>query len=117
MIEQDEVKIAEANMACANTCLAVMEGLLDNRLSDIVEAVNTRREVIRLNKAIDNRTNIKVGDRVWFAASVAPAYLQGMTATVRGSKPGEFKLLLDKPIGKFKNGIVLAKPHQVDRLE
>lgn len=113
MTPDEELKAAEANVACANTCLAVMEGLLDDRLNDLVEAITARRDVRRVNLAIKNRTEIKVSMRVRLI-NCAPQYLLGKEGVVTESIPGQFRVKLDRPVGKFTNGIVLVKPQHVE---
>lgn len=64
---------------------AVEDGVMDERIDELYEALKTRRKINRMEKAEAVTSRISTGDQVRLV-DVKPKYLEGTIATVRGVK-------------------------------
>lgn len=83
-----------------STISEIRQGLHDDDLVDITEAVTKRRRVIGLQ----NFATIQTGTQVRFVDTIRPTYLAGATATVVGKKVSKLIVRLDRPVGRFSGG-------------
>lgn len=78
-----------------------------NRLVDYIRASYKNRRSERNAKA---RAELAPNDRVMITGQTKPKYLSGMTATVVALRDVRVEIKLDRPAGKFRNGIVYCSP-------
>lgn len=79
----------------------IRRGLHDDDLDDLVLAIQMRKKTI----GVQNFSNIQVGSRVRFVATIRPTYLRGVEARVVGKKVSKLIVHLDAPVGRFRGDI------------
>ena len=89
---------------------AIRDGHLDDDLPDIVDAINERRARTEADQTRRALEQLAVGTRVRIDRHVQPKYLQGATGTIHQIEHTTVVVLLDTPLGRFKDGHISCSP-------
>lgn len=75
----------------------IRRGLHDDDLDDLLLAIQARKKAI----GVRNFSELAIGTKVRFVATIRPTYLRGQEATIVGKKVSKLIVRLDQPVGRF----------------
>jgi hypothetical protein len=82
---------------------AIIVGDLDANLDALKQAIKTREGM----KAIQLKSELSIGDTVYFTNKVRPAYMAGAAATVKEINRVRIVVDLVKPAGRFNKNVTV----------
>jgi len=111
-------EVAEAEVELARLLLDIVTGARDAQLDQIADAVRSRRDMQRMQKAAVNKATLSQGVRVRIA-NIRPQYMDGATGVVDRVVGGRVRVVLDSRwrVQRFRGSATITVPTQcVERL-
>ncbi len=92
----------------------IVDGVLDQRLPALIDAINHRLGIIDDAESSAVRQRLHVGGRVRLNDRVKPKYLEGQAGTVHEIHDDFIVVCLDQPVGRFTGGHVRSHPRPLE---
>lgn len=92
----------------------IVDGVFDQRLPALIDAINHRLRAIDDAESVAARQRLHVGDRVRHNDRVKPKYLEGHAGTIHEIHDDYIVVCLDHPIGRFTSGHVRSHPRTLE---
>lgn len=90
--------------------IALIDTLTDEELNSLVDYIRVAYKTRQARRNAVAKAAIQVGDRVKFGTNLKPQYLQGCQGEVMEIRSSRILVRLDRPVGKYITGEVLATP-------
>lgn len=91
------------NMTVNDIKTAIINGQLDAALDLLKQTIKTREGM----KALQLKSELGIGDTVYFTSKVRPAYLAGVPAKVKDINRVRIVVDLLNPVGRFNKNITV----------
>lgn len=91
----------------------ILSGKVDSQISEIIEAVRFRRDVIEKNKLAE----FTVGDQVVFNSRANPRYLKGIKGEIRQTLKKKVSVRVSDPRAKRFVGVITVPVGMIDRID
>jgi hypothetical protein len=93
----------------------IADGGLDDHLGALAAAIEARRRLLYTVDSSHALARLCVGDRVRITGDVSPRYLAGLDGTVI-ELDNDATVRLDRPVGRFRSGLVRCPPLTLEKL-
>ena len=94
----------------------IADGVLDEHLTAISEAVHARYELLRTVSSHKALAMLNVGDRVQINHHAKPRYLHGVEGTIVELDQHTATVCMHRPVGRFTSGEIRCPPLMLNRL-
>ena len=93
----------------------IAAGDFDDRLEEVGRAIARRAYLLSVREGCAVRRQLSTGDRVIVRSTTRPRYLHGLHGTVQCWLGSRILVRLDRPIGRFVDGMLRCPPDGLEK--